>query len=106
LLAAGIAVALQSVILSAIGYFVLVGRRGIRIGDSVRISGITGDVSDIGWFQFQLKEIDMETQQPTGNTVTFSNSFVLASPATGLSKFKQTEMRSAQLQVSAKGAHS
>lgn len=106
LLAAGIAVALQSVILSAIGYFVLVGRRGIRIGDRVRISGITGDVTDIGWFQFQLKEIDMGTQQPTGNTVTFSNSFVLASPATGLSKFKQTEMRPAQLQVSAKAAHS
>lgn len=106
LLAAGIAVALQSVILSAIGYFVLVGRRGIRIGDRVRISGITGDVTDIGWFQFQLKEIDTGTQQPTGNIVTFSNSFVLASPATGLSKFKQTEMRSPQLQVSAKRAHS
>jgi Mechanosensitive ion channel len=39
LLAAGVAVALQSVILSAVGYFVLVGRRGIRIGDRVQISG-------------------------------------------------------------------
>jgi len=99
LLAAGVAVALQSVILSAVGYFVLVGRRGIRIGDRVQISGVTGDVTDIGWLQFQLKEIDTRTQQPTGNVVTFSNSFVLASPATGLSKFKRNDLKSAQLEV-------
>jgi small-conductance mechanosensitive channel len=102
LLAAGVAVALQSVILSAVGYFVLVGRRGIRIGDRVQISGVTGDVTDIGWLQFQLKEIDARTQQPTGNVVTFSNSFVLASPATGLSKFKRNDLKSAQLEVAAK----
>lgn len=101
LLAAGVAVALQSVILSAVGYFVLVGRRGIRIGDRVQISGVTGDVTDIGWLQFHLKEIDIRTQQPTGNVVTFSNSFVLASPATGLSKFKRNALKSAQLGLAA-----
>ena len=106
LLAAGVAVALQSVILSAVGYFVLVGRRGIRIGDRVQISGVTGDVTDIGWLQFQLKEIDTRTQQPTGNVVTFSNSFVLASPATGLSKFKRNDLKSAELDVAAKAPHS
>jgi prefoldin subunit 5 len=99
LLAAGLAVALQSVILSAVGYFVLVGRRGIRIGERVQISGVTGDVIDIGWLQFQLKEIDTRTQQPTGNVVTFSNSFVLASPATGLSKFKRNDFKSEQFEV-------
>ena len=104
LLAAGVAVALQSVILSAVGYFVLVGRRGIRIGDRVQISGVTGDVTDIGWLQFQLKEIDTRTQQPTGSVVTFSNSFVLASPATGLSKFKGDDLKSAQLEVAAKAS--
>jgi hypothetical protein len=86
LLLAGVAVALQSVILAAIGYFVLVGRRGIRIGDRVQISGVTGDVTDIGWLQFRLAEFDNGTQQPTGRVVTFSNSFVFASPATGLYK--------------------
>jgi hypothetical protein len=106
LLAAGVAVALQSVILSAVGYFVLVGRRGIRIGDRVQISGVTGDVTDIGWLQFQLKEIDTRTQQPTGNVVTFSNSFVLASPATGLSKFKRNDVKSAQLEVATKASQS
>lgn len=88
LLAAGVAVVLQSVIIAALGYFVLVGRHGIRIGDRVEISGVTGDVTDIGWLQFQLREINNATQQPTGRVVTFSNSFVFASPATGLSKFK------------------
>ncbi len=106
LLAAGVAVALQSVILSAVGYFVLVGRRGIRIGDRVQISGVTGDVTDIGWLQFQLKEIDIRTQQPTGNVVTFSNSFVLASPATGLSKLKRNDLKSAQMDVAAKASQS
>jgi small-conductance mechanosensitive channel len=66
LLAAGVAVALQSVIIAALGYFVLVGKRGIRMGDRVEISGVIGDVNDIGWLQFQLAEIDSRTQQPTG----------------------------------------
>ena len=106
LLAAGVAVALQSVILSAFGYFVLVGRRGIRIGDRVQISGVTGDVTDIGWLQFQLREIDIRTQQSTGNVVTFSNSFVLASPATGLSKFNRNDLKSAQFEVASKASQS
>ncbi len=103
LVTAGVAVALQSVILCAVGYFVLVGKRGIRLGDRVQISGVTGDVIDIGWLQFQLKEIDTRTQQPTGNVVTFSNSLVLASPATGLSKFNEN-LKRAQMEVAAKAS--
>jgi Mechanosensitive ion channel len=102
LLTAGLAVALQSFIVSAAGYFVLVGRRGIRIGDRVQISGVTGDVTDIGWLQFQLRELDGRTLQPTGNVVTFSNSIVLASPGTGLSKFNREDLKPAQLEVAAK----
>jgi len=103
LVTAGIAVALQSVILCAVGYFVLVGKRGIRLGDRVQVSGVTGDVTDIGWLQFQVKEIDTRTQQPTGNVVTFSNSLVLASPATGLSKFNENLKRT-QLDAAAKAS--
>ena len=99
LVAAGVAVALQSVIVSAVSYFVLVGRRGIRIGDRVQISGVSGEVTDIGWLQFQLKEIDTRTQQPAGNVVTFSNSIVLASPSTGISKLNRHGYRPAQLEV-------
>jgi hypothetical protein len=105
LLTAGVAIALQSVILSAVGYFVLVGRRGFRIGDRVQISGVTGDVTDIGWLQFQLKEIDTRTEQPTGNVVTFSNSFVLASPATGLSKFHREVLKPEGSKATVKAQH-
>jgi len=106
LLTAGVAVALQSLITAAVGYFVLVGRHGIKIGDRVQISGVTGDVADIGWLQFQLKEIDTRTQQPTGNMVTFSNAFVLASPATGLSKSNREDLKPVQLEVAAKASQS
>lgn len=99
LLTAGLAVALQSVILSALGYLILVGSRGIRLGDRIQIAGVTGDVTHIGWLQFQLREIDNKTQQPTGHVVTFSNSFVLASPATGLSKFNQEDSKQLQIEV-------
>jgi uncharacterized membrane protein len=106
LVTAGVAVALQSVILSAVAYFVLVGRLGIRIGDRVQISGVTGDVIDVGWLRFQLKEIDTRTQQPTGNVVTFSNSVVLASPATGLSRFNGEVTNAKPLEAAAaKGQH-
>lgn len=74
------------------GSSALVGRRGIKIGDRVQISRVTGDVTDIGWLQFRLREIDNETHQPTGRADTFSNSFVFASPATGLSKFNREDL--------------
>src|SRR5581483_10785354 len=47
LLTAGIAVALQNVILSVVAYFFLIGRYGVRIGDRITISGVTGNVVDI-----------------------------------------------------------
>jgi len=103
LLTAGVAIALQNVIVSALGYFLLVGKRGIRVGDRVQISGMTGDVTDIGWLQFQIREIDKETQQPTGNVVTFPNSFVLSSG--GLGKSNREDVRPEQLEVVGKTPH-
>jgi len=86
LLTAGMAVALQNVILAVLGYFLLVGKLGISVGDRVQISGVTGDVISIGLLQFQLREVDGQ-QKLTGQIATFSNSFVFVSPATGLFKF-------------------
>ena len=97
LLTAGVAVALQSVIVSALGYFMLVGRHGIRLGDRVQVSGVTGDVVNIGWLQFQVREIDKDTEQPTSRVVTFTNSFVLLSPSTGLSKFNREDLNQGPL---------
>jgi len=55
--AAGIAVALQNVILSIAGYFFLIGRFGIKAGDRVQIGGVTGDVIDIGLVKLSLMEL-------------------------------------------------
>jgi hypothetical protein len=87
LLTAGMAVALQNVILASLGYLVLMGKRGIRIGDRVQVSGITGDVINMGLLQFQLREFDVEEVRFTGHVATFSNSLVFVSPAIGLLKF-------------------
>ena len=99
LLTAGIAVALQNVILAVVGYFLLVGKLGIRVGDRLRISGVTGDVIDVGLLQFQLREVDQDTEQLTGNVATFSNSFVFVSPATGLFKFSSANGNANQREV-------
>lgn len=78
LITAGIAVALQNVILAVAGYFFLIGRYGVKLGDRVQISGVTGDVVDIGLIRLHLMELGGSgaDRQPTGRVVVFSNSIV------------------------------
>lgn len=85
LVTAGLAVALQNVILAVLGYTVLVGKLGLRLGDKVQISGVTGEVLEFGLLQFQVREIDGQGL-PTGRIGSFSNSFVFVSPAIGIFK--------------------
>jgi len=88
LITAGIAVALQNVILAVAGYFFLVGKYGVRVGDRVQISGVTGNVVDIGLIRLHLMELagTGNERQPTGRVVVFSNSIVFQPTA---SFFKQ-----------------
>jgi len=88
LITAGIAVALQNVILAIAGYFFLVGKYGVRVGDRVQISGVTGNVIDIGMVRLHLMELGGSglDPQPTGRVVVFSNSIVFQPTA---SFFKQ-----------------
>jgi small-conductance mechanosensitive channel len=88
LLTAGVAVALQNVILSVAGYFFLIGRYGVRVGDRVQIGGVTGDVIDIGLVRIHIMEAisGASDVRPTGRVVVFSNSVVFQ-PNSGL--FKQ-----------------
>lgn len=88
LLTAGVAVALQNVILSVAGYFFLIGKYGIRVGDRVQIAGVTGEVVDIGIVRFHLLELGSAgtDAQPSGRVVAFSNSVVFQ-PASSV--FKQ-----------------
>jgi small-conductance mechanosensitive channel len=85
---AGIAVALQALLLSVAAYFFVVGRYGIRVGDRISIAGVTGDVVDIGLVRLYLMELAGTSVDlyPTGRIVVFSNS-VLFQPGTPL--FKQ-----------------
>jgi len=82
LLTAGIAVALQNVILSVVAYFFLIGRYGVRIGDRITISGVTGNVVDIGLVRIYLMEMvgSGADLHATGRVVVFSNS-VLFQPS-------------------------
>ena len=87
LLTAGIAVALQNVILSIAGYFFLIGRYGVRVGDRVNINGVTGEVVDIGLVRLQLMEVTTgPAPRPTGRVVAFSNAVVFQA---GSGMFKQ-----------------
>ncbi len=87
LLMAWIAVALQNVILSIAGYFFLIGRYGVRVGDRVNINGVTGDVVDIGLVRLQIMEVTGgPAPRPTGRVVAFSNAVVFQA---GAGMFKQ-----------------
>jgi small-conductance mechanosensitive channel len=88
LITAGVALALQNVIVSMAGYFFLIGKYGVRVGDRVQIAGVTGQVIDIGLIRLHLMELSAVEagRQPTGRVVVFSNSIVFQP---GASFFKQ-----------------
>ena len=44
---AGLTVALKDFIVGFIGWFVLMGKNGIRLGDWVEINGVTGEVVEV-----------------------------------------------------------
>lgn len=87
LLTAGIALSLQNVILSAVGYFLLIGKYGVRAGDRVQIAGVTGDVVDVGLLRLHLMELtNGPSPRPTGRVAAFSNALVFQA---GAGLFKQ-----------------
>ena len=87
LLTAGVAVALQNVIVSMVAYFFLIGKYGIRVGDRVQIAGVTGEVVEIGLVRIHVMELGGPGDtQPTGRVVALSNSIVFQ-PTAGV--FKQ-----------------
>jgi hypothetical protein len=76
---AGLTVALKDFVLGFIGWFVLMGRNGVRIGDLVEINGVTGEVVELGMFYTTLLETGdwTESGHPTGRRVTFTNGFAI-----------------------------
>ncbi len=76
---AGLTVALKDFIIGFIGWFVLMGKNGIRLGDWVEINGVTGEVVELGMFHTVLLETGNWTDSghPTGRRVTFTNNFAV-----------------------------
>ena len=77
--AAGLTVVFQDFILAFFGWFILMSKNGIRVGDWVQINGVGGEVVEIGLFRTALLETGNWTDKghPTGRRVTFINNFAI-----------------------------
>ena len=73
---AGIAVGLQTILLSVAAYFFIVGRFGVRVGDRITVAGVTGDVVDVGLVRFYMLELTGTGTElhATGRVAVFANS--------------------------------
>lgn len=76
---AGLTIALQDFILAFFGWFALMGKNGMRLGDWVEIDGVGGEVTEIGMIYTTLLETGnlAEKGHPTGRRITFINSFAI-----------------------------
>jgi small-conductance mechanosensitive channel len=79
LAAAGLTVALKDFIVAFFGWFVLMGRHGIRAGDWVEINCVGGEVVEVGLLRTILLETGNwnDAGHPTGRKVSCVNSFAI-----------------------------
>lgn len=78
---AGIAVGLQTILLSVAAYFFIVGRYGVRVGDRITVAGVTGDVIEVGLVRFYMSELTGTGTELhlTGRVAVFANSVLFQS---------------------------
>jgi small-conductance mechanosensitive channel len=76
---AGITIVLQDFILAFFGWFVLMGKNGIRVGDLVEINGVSGEVTEIGLIHTMLLETGdlADKGLPTGRRISLINSYAI-----------------------------
>jgi small-conductance mechanosensitive channel len=76
---AALTIALQDFIVAFLGWFVLIGKHGIHVGDRVEIDGVNGEVTEVGLFRTSMLETgnDSGTGHLTGRRITFLNSFAI-----------------------------
>ena len=76
---AGLTVAMKDFIVAFFGWFVLMGKNGVRVGDWVEINGVGGEVVEVGLLKTVLLETGSWTDagHPTGRRVSFVNSFAI-----------------------------
>lgn len=76
---AGLTVAMKDFIVAFFGWFILMGRNGIRVGDWVEIRGVGGEVVEIGLLRTVVLETGSwkDAGHPTGRRVAFVNNFAI-----------------------------
>ncbi len=93
LVTAGLAFALQKVVTSIAGYFVILRGRTFNVGDRITMGGVRGDVIALGFIQTTIMEMGqpppvqnadpamwVHSRQYTGRVVTVSNSKIFDEP--------------------------
>jgi small-conductance mechanosensitive channel len=76
---AALTIALQDYILAFLGWFALMGKNGMHVGDWVEINGVGGEVTDVRLFTTTLLETGTleDKGHPTGRRITFMNGFAI-----------------------------
>lgn len=76
---AALTIALQDFIIAFLGWFVLIGKNGIHVGDWVEINGVGGEVIDVRLFSTTLLETGALADKglPTGRRITFMNGYAI-----------------------------
>lgn len=79
LITAGLTVVMKDFIMAFFGWFVLMGRNGVKVGDWVEIHGVGGEVVEIGLMKTVLLEMGNWTNSghPTGRRVAFMNGYAI-----------------------------
>lgn len=87
-ISAGIAVGLQTILLSVAAYFFIVGRYGVRVGDRITVANVTGTVIEVGIARFYMMELVGSGTElhSTGRVAVFANSVLFQ---TGTPLYKQ-----------------
>ena len=93
LVSAGLAFALQQVVTSIAGYFVILRGNTFTVGDRITMGGVRGDVMQLGFIQTTIMEMGqppsvqgadpamwVHSRQFTGRIVTVSNSTIFSEP--------------------------
>lgn len=83
LLSAGLAIALQDLVVNFAGWLFIVWRRPFIVGERIQIGNLTGDVIDIRIFQFSMLEVGgnrVYAEQNTGRLVHVPNGLVFKEP--------------------------
>ena len=91
LVTAGLAFALQRVITSLAGYFVILRGQTFSIGDRIEMGGVRGDVIALGFIQTKIMEMGqppsvqtppawVKSRQYTGRVVTVTNDKIFTEP--------------------------